>query len=298
MEPTLSELLSPALLSRIGDFSLMARIAVEGFLTGGHRSVCRGYGGEFLQYRAYAPGDDLKYVDWKLFARQDKVCMKVFQEETNMRVALVLDASASMDYKGDGAVCSKFAYAAIMAACLAYLARRQGDQVGLFIYADKMLSQTSSSQQAESLGAMLAELSRIKPGGIADHSTAWAQASDYLKGRGLMVLMSDFHGFEDQLAKHLRMLRFGHRDAMLFQILDHDEISLPFNEATNFADSETDERIAATPSLVAEEYAQRMARFIESVRSDCLSTQTDYLLADTSQSIENVLSAFLNHRKA
>ena len=86
----------------------MARIAVEGFLTGGHRSVCRGYGGEFLQYRAYAPGDDLKYVDWKLFARQDKVCMKVFQEETNMRVALVLDASASMAYKGDGAVCSKF----------------------------------------------------------------------------------------------------------------------------------------------------------------------------------------------
>lgn len=276
----------------------MARIAVEGFLTGGHRSVCRGYGGEFLQYRAYAPGDDLKYVDWKLFARQDKVCMKVFQEETNMRVTLVLDASASMDYKGDGAVCSKFAYAAIMAACLAYLARRQGDQVGLFIYADKMLSQTSSSQQAESLGAMLAELSRIKPGGIADHSTAWAQASDYLKGRGLMVLISDFHGFEDQLAKHLRMLRFGHRDAMLFQILDHDEISLPFNEATNFADSETDERIAATPSLVAEEYSQRMARFIESVRSDCLSTQTDYLLADTYQSIENVLSAFLNHRKA
>ncbi|MBO4528059.1 MAG: hypothetical protein J5743_10555, partial [Victivallales bacterium] len=115
---------------------------------------------------------------------------------------------------------------------------------------------------------------------------------------GLMVLMSDFHGFEDQLAKHLRMLRFGHRDAMLFQILDHDEILLPFNEATNFADSETDERIAATPSLVAEEYNQRMARFIESVRSDCLNTQTDYLLADTSQSIENALSAFLNHRKA
>ena len=113
-----------------------------------------------------------------------------------------------------------------------------------------------------------------------------------------MVLMSDFHGFEDQLAKHLRMLRFGHRDAMLFQILDHDEILLPFNEATNFADSETDERIAATPSLVAEEYNQRMARFIESVRSDCLNTQTDYLLADTSLSIENALSAFLNHRKA
>ena len=276
----------------------MARIAVEGFLTGTHRSVCRGYGGEFLQYRGYMPGDDLKYVDWKLFARQDKICMKVFQEETNMRVAIVMDASASMAYKGDNAVCSKFEYAALIAACLAYLARRQGDQVGLFIYADKMLRKSSSRQNASSLAALLAELSRVRPGGVADHPAAWGQASDYLQGRGMMVLLSDFHGFEDQLAKHLRMLHFGHRDAMLFQVLDHDEIALPFTEALNFADSETNERLPVSPSLVEEEYKKRMERFIESVRSDCLTTQTDYLLADTSASLENALAAFLNHRKA
>ncbi|MBP5674057.1 MAG: DUF58 domain-containing protein [Victivallales bacterium] len=298
MEPTLSELLSPALLSRIGDFSLMARIAVEGFLTGAHRSVCRGYGGEFLQYRGYVPGDDLKYVDWKLFARQDKVCMKVFQEETNMRVALVLDASASMSYKGENAVCSKFEYASLLAACLAYLAQRQGDQVGLFVYSNNMLSQTSSSQHHGTLTSMLAELSRIKPSGVADHPTAWSQAADYLKGRGMMVFMSDFHAFEDQLAKHLRMMRFGHRDTMLFHILDHDEISFPFTEAMNFTDSETNDRMATSPPQIADDYRRRMTQFIDSIRSDCMETQTDHLLADTSRSLEDALSAFLNHRKA
>ena len=275
----------------------MARIAVEGFLTGAHRSVCRGYGGEFLQYRGYVPGDDLKYVDWKLFARQDKVCMKVFQEETNMRVALVLDASASMAYKGKNAVCSKFKYASLLAACLTYLAQRQGDQIGLFVYSDRMLSQTISGSHHGALSAMLAELSRIKPDGAADHPTAWQQAADFLKGRGLMVLISDFYAFENQLAKHLRIMRFGHRDTMLFHVLDHDEITFPFAEAMNFTDSETGDRIVTSPSQIADDYRRRMARFIDSVRSDCLETQTDYLLADSSRSLEDALSAFLNHRK-
>lgn len=293
-----TELLSPEVLARIVDYSLLSRVAVEGFLSGLHRSVARGYGGEFVQYRGYVPGDDLKYVDWKLYARQRKVYTKVYQEETNMRCALVLDASASMAYQGTRAVCSKFRYGAMLAACLAYLARRQGDQVGLFVYSDRLLTGTGRGQRASRLPQMLAELAKVEVGQRADHAAAMAMAEEFVGKRGLIVLLSDWHDLEEGLARLVRQIRFANRNCMVCQILDVDELDLPFADQRRFVDSESGEEITTLPELVRENYRRRMERFTARQREDCLRNRTDYELAITNQNLGDLLAAYLYRREA
>lgn len=296
-EIPLSELLSPAILSRISDYHLLAKTAVEGLMSGLHRSHCRGTGNEFLQYRSYVPGDDLKYLDWKLLARQGKACSKVFQEETNLRCAILLDASASMDYQGQKAACSKFRYAAILAACLAYLARSQGDQVGLFVYSDTLKIATPPGNSAGSLPKILSELEQIKPGGIADHALAMRQTEEFLSRRSLLVWLSDFQGFEEQLGKALRRFRFSGHDGLVCQVLDDDELTLPFNETLRFVDSENNREITTTAGLVREVYQKRLNSFLSRTRKHCLDQQTDYLLAPSSENIGYLLSAWLHKRE-
>lgn len=296
-ETPLSELLSPAILSRISDYHLLAKTAVEGLISGLHRSRCRGTGSEFMQYRSYAPGDDLKYLDWKLLARQGKACSKVYQEETNLRCAILLDASASMAYQGDKAPCSKFRYAAMIAACLAYLARSQGDQAGIFVYSDTMKMATPPGSHAGSLPKILAGLERISPDGKADHALALRQSEEYLKGRSLVIWLSDFQGFEDQLGKALRRFRFSGHDGLVCQILDEDELTLPFNETLRFVDSESNHEITTTSNLIRDVYKKRMNDFLDRTRKHCLDQQTDYLLAASSDNIGYLLSAWLHKRE-
>lgn len=290
-------ILSPETLIRIKDLALMSRLAVEGYLTGRHKSLSKGYGGEFLQYRSYTPGDDPKYLDWKLFARQDTYQMKVFQEETQMKTAILLDASASMDYKGTQAPCTKFRYGQCIAACLAYLALKQGDQVAIITYADSVLSMASSTQANQSLSSMLAQLEQIKPNGTADHEKAWNYAQNFLKGRGMAILISDFHECENSLPKLLRTIRFGQRDTIVMQTLDQDEIKLPFLNSLKFIDSETNAEIPTEPTLIAEFFQEKVRDFIDAIKSECLTNQTDYLLANTSDNLAGALNAFLNRRQ-
>lgn len=293
-----TDLLTPEVLAQISDYNLLSRVAVDGFLSGLHRSVSRGSGGEFVQYRGYVPGDDLKHVDWKLYARQKRVYTKVYQEETNMRCALVLDASASMAYQGTRAVCSKFRYGAMLAACIAHLARRQGDQCGLFVYADQLLLSTGRGQSSPRLPQMLAELSRVETGGRAQPTLAIAAAEEFVGRRGLVVLLSDWHDQEQSLASLVRRLRFANRDCIVFQILDADEKDLPFRELRRFVDSENGDEITTVADLVREKYSQRMERFLIRQRQDCLQNETDYQLAMTNQEIGGLLSSYLYRREA
>lgn len=296
-EIPLSELLSPAILARVSDYHLLAKTAVEGLISGLHRSYCRGVGSEFMQYRSYVPGDDLKYLDWKLLARQGKACSKVYHEETNLRCAILLDASASMAYQGGKAPCSKFRYAAIIAACLAYLARSQGDQIGIFVYSDSMKLSTPLGGSAGTLAKILAGLGQIAPSGTADHSLAMQQVEEYLNRRSLVVWLSDFQDFESQLGKALSRFHFSGHDGMVCQILDDDELTLPFNETLRFVDSETNREITTTSSLIREIYKKRMHDFLSSTRRHCLDQQTDYLLASSSDNVGYLLSAWLHKRE-
>ena len=283
----------------MGDLELMARLAVEGYLVGRHRSLRRGYGGEFVQYRPYVPGDDARYVDWKLFARQERLCMKSFHEETDMRVALVVDASASMTYVGRHAPCSKARYAVMAAACLAYLTRRQGDQTGLFVYGgqDGSAGRFQAGKGEWSLARLLGALSMVTPGGDAHLESVLSQVEDFMAGGGITVILSDCHNEEDGLEARLKHLRHGRSDVMLIQILDDDELNLPFGDGVRFIDSEDGKEVDASSDIIRAEYRDRFDAFCKAVREAALRSQADYLRIVTSMELGEVLSAFLAMRR-
>lgn len=295
---TIAELLSPATLARIDNYALLARVAVEGFISGLHRSLYHGFGSEFFQYRDYAPGDDLKYVDWKVIARRDRFYTKVFQEETNMKCWLLLDASASMDYQGKRAPCSKLKYACMVAACLAYLASRQGDNVGLCAYSDELITCIPPGVRAGGLQRILTELHAIKPSGRANHETVLHYVAENFRRRGLVVVLSDLLDAEDALPPLLKRFRFAHHDCLVFQFLDQDELDFPFSRTTRFVDSESGQEIATSPQLIRQTYMASMDRSVEQMRLSCLEQQADFIRVSTSDDLGNMLAAFLHRRES
>jgi uncharacterized protein (DUF58 family) len=296
-EPKLTELLSPSVLARIDDYSLLARIVVEGFISGLHRSLFQGFGSEFFQYRPYAPGDDLKYVDWKVYSKSDRLQTKVYQEETNLNCCLVLDASASMAYKGDRAHCSKLRYAAMAAACLAYLASRQGDRVGLYVY-DDGLKTVVHPGRGGGLRGILAAIGALRGEGAANHRQALDFVSESVRRRGIVIWLSDFHGVEDEAGNLLKRFRFAHHEGVAFQILDPDEIDLPFGGTMRFVDSEQGSEIVTAPDEIREEYRQQVEAFTETIRLSCLREQVDYLFLRSDENLANLLAAYLHRRES
>ncbi len=294
----IGDLLSPEVLARIDNYALLARVVVEGFLSGLHRSLYQGFGSEFFQYRNYVPGDDLKYVDWKVYGRLDRFFTKVFQEETNLDCTILLDTSASMGYQGERSRCTKLRYAAMLAACLAYLARRQGDNVGFCAYSESIAAWIPPGRHHDGARRVFTELQRLSPGGAADHGRAVHFVAETLRRRGLVVLISDGYGLEDSLAGLLRRLRSGHHDTLAFQILDRDELDLPFGGTVGFVDSEEGRELTTAPDLVRAGYRRTMEGFVEGIRAACLGQQVDYLLVPTTESLGNLLAAYLHRREA
>ena len=290
-------LLDPANLTRIAPFSLLAKIAVEGFLSGLHRSIFHGFGSEFLQYRHYTPGEDLKYVDWKLFARRDRLYTKVFQEETNMNVHLLVDISASMGYAGDRAVCSKLRYATMIAASLAYLAARQGDNIGLMLYGGQVLDHHRPAHRAQQLHRVLLALARAEATGEADHHTALGILENQISTRGLVILLSDMLESEEDLPKRLGRLRLRHCDCIGIQILDPDETNLPRRATARFEGMEGSGEVLTSPAAVAEAHDTGMETFLHNLRRNFHREQVDYLQLSTRENLGHALAAYLHHRE-
>lgn len=291
-----AELLSPATLARIDNYSLLAKTAVEGFLSGLHRSLSHGTGGEFLQYRNYTPGDDLKYVDWKVFSRQNKFHTKVFREETNMNLSLVLDASASLAYQGSRAPCGKWRYASMVAACLAYMASRQGDNVGLFLYNKGVVQALDPSRSPGQLQRIFGSLARQEPAHSADHPRAWNYLTGHFRSRGLVVFLSDFLDADDILPPLLKRIRFAHHDCLAIQVLDQDELDLPFDRSTEFIDAEGSGRIDTYPASVREDYIRAMDAFLARLSQSMTKSQVDFLRLVTSESLSHSLATYLHKR--
>jgi len=251
----------PEVLAGIADLELVARIVVEGLVSGLHRSPFHGYSAEFSQYRHYRPGDDLKYVDWKLVARTDRVYTKQFRETTNMASAIVLDTSGSMDFPGAGFV-TKFRYAVIAAAALAHLISGQGDAVGL-LAGERFLSARAGRQHL----------------------------------RGLLLVLSDFYDDEERTLVELRRAaRMGH-EVVLFQILSRDEIELPYRRDLEFADLESGRTLAINAGLARRQYTDAMAAFLERWHSRAGAEGFQYSLIVTDTPPERALRNFLLARK-
>jgi uncharacterized protein (DUF58 family) len=291
-----AQYIDPAVLAKVENYAFLARTIVEGFVAGLHRSLYHGFGSEFVQYRNYSEGDDLKYVDWKVFARHDKYQMKVFQEETNTNCYIVLDASASMEYTGTHGI-SKLHYAKIIAACIAYLVNRQGDNVGFYAYSDKVHTGVPPGHRSGQVHQICTELSRLKAGGGCDHAVVLNYLGESFNRRGIVVMISDFLDTDTDMLKSLRHFRFAHHDCILFQVLDDDELDFGFTSTMRFVDSETGAEIITSPGVVRREYLERFGRELEELQLFCSRSNIDYHQLRSSQPLASSLAAYLNRRE-
>ena len=261
----LSEQLKPDVLRSLGTFSLMARNAVAGIMSGLHRSVSKGSGGDFQQYRQYAQGDDLRYVDWKLYARQERLYHKVCRDDTIMRCAVLVDASASMAYQGCAAPLSKYQYAAILAACFAALAAAQNDSVSLFVYGDKASRQIEFGRR-DSLAWLVDQLGEAIPSGKAAYGELLQDVETFLgSSRGLVVIASDF--IDCDIASLLKRFSSAERDLRICHVLDEDELELPFSGTVRFKDAESGDDIVAAPDVARESYKRAVDKWLEEFRN-------------------------------
>lgn len=295
MAETNDALLNPAVLARLANTSILARRVVEGFLFGLHRSLYHGFGSEFVHYRNYAKGDDLKYVDWKLYAKSNRLHTKVFQEETNTACYIVLDVSASMGYTGSDGV-SKLAYARMLAACLAYLMHRQGDQVGLFAYGDTLKTAIPPSRQSGHLPRLCAELEKLRAGGESRPETVLRQLSEHFDRRGLVIFISDLWDSGAGLFRDLKRFRVQHHDCLMLQVLTPDEVDFKFEGTVRFVDSETASEIVTAPETVRADYQQAVGEWLAEVQRFARQSELDYQRLMTNEPLATALGHYLNRR--
>jgi uncharacterized protein (DUF58 family) len=272
--------LDPAVIARISGLELKARTIVEGFLSGLHRSPLKGFSVEFAEYRQYLPGDDLSTIDWKVYARSDRYYVKKYEEETNLRAHLLLDVSASMSY-GSGAM-SKREYASCLVASLAYLMTRQRDAAGLVTFDERILGWLQPSIRPGHLRALLLTLDRLPAGARTDAGRPLHQLADALAKRGMIILISDL------LDDPPRVI-----DGLVLHVLDHAELTFPFDRPVTFRDLETDEEVVASPSEVRAEYLSGIRGLVDTYQRELRSVGIDYQLVDTSEPLDRALLSYL-----
>lgn len=293
----MSGLLDPAALSAIGDLELVSKRIVDGTISGLHRSPFHGYSAEFSQYRHYRPGDDLKYVDWKLFARTDRLYTKQFRETTNLPCQIALDVSGSMDYAAAGGA-TKFGYARLLASALAYLISRQGDAVGLVTYADDLRQYLPSRGGQTHLRNVLLALSRAASGGQTDSAAALGRTIDLLKHRGLLIVISDLYDERADVERALmRASHIGH-DVVVFQVLTRDEVELPFRDDAEVEDPESGQIVLTNGRTASTAYREAISGFLERWRTRAATYGVDYVRLFTDQPLDTGLRAYLRRRTA
>lgn len=288
--------LHPDVIKRIARLDLRARHVVEGFLSGLHRSPYFGQSVEFLQHRPYAPGDDLRYVDWKVWAKQDRYYVKQFEEDTNLRLTLLVDVSASMRY-GSGAV-TKFEYAATLAVSLAYLVLKHQDAVGCLAFDESARMIVPQRTKRNHLDSIIQALEVSEPAHKTDLYQIMRTAAETYRRRGMVVLVSDLLVERDGLSRGLKLLKSLGHDVIVFHVLDDDEIDFPFNGPTRFEGLEVPMHLKCNPRALREGYLAALNAYLEEVRHACGGQNVDYSLVRTSQPLGSALATYLNHRLA
>lgn len=286
----------PEVLARIARLGLRARHAVTGTLAGLHHSPLLGASVEFADYREYAPGDDLRKLDWRVYARTGRYVVKQFEEETNLRATFLLDASASMRYGGERAALRKYDYAATVVACLATLAIEQRDAAGMILFDEAPLHQFRPSTTRVQLDHMLERIEATEPTRETALPEVVARAADELPRRGLIFLVSDFLTDLDALFGALGRLRHRAHETVLVHVLDPDELDLPFQGNVEFRGLEGGERLQAEPKFFRERYREAMREFCLKLETRSKDFGSDYLLARTNRNLGDLLAYYLHRR--
>ncbi|MEW6357622.1 MAG: DUF58 domain-containing protein [Planctomycetota bacterium] len=289
------ETLDPVVLARISNLTLRARYVVEGVLSGLHRSPHRGSSVEFVEHKEYSPGDELKHVDWKVLGRSDKYYVKQFEDETNLKAHLLLDASGSMGYTS-GPV-TKLEYGRTLAASLAYLMLNQRDGVGLVTFSTRALRYIPPRSKSSHLQALVEALDAVRPEGETSLSAVLSDLAEKMKRRGLLIVISDLFDSPEAVLGALRQFRHRRHEVIVFHVLDPAEVEFPFHGLTLFRSMEDSRRVAADPDRIRESYRDEVRKFIQMIRQECLSHQIDYNLVSTAQPLDQALAEYLAARE-
>jgi uncharacterized protein (DUF58 family) len=290
--------LDPAVLARIEKLGLRAQKVVEGAISGLHRSPLHGVSVEFAEYREYSPGDDLRRLDWRAYARTNRHFIKQYEEESNLRATIFLDASASMKYTGRGRAMSKFDYAATLAASLAALCVTQRDAVGMAVFdsAERVFVRPAATQAQ--LARMIDVLERTRPERETELGGVMKQVCDKVRGRGVVVIISDLLCDLDAFYDGLGRLQYAGHEIMVFQVLDPDEIELPFKDSVLFKDIEGAEQLFAEPWAFRKAYKKAMEEFVAEVGRRCRFGGIDHLLLKTTDDLGTAMSHYLHGRQS
>ncbi|MDE0935684.1 MAG: DUF58 domain-containing protein [Pirellulales bacterium] len=289
--------LKPSVINQIKRLDLRAQFVVKGFLHGLHASPFHGFSVEFSEHRKYTAGDDLKDIDWQVYAKTDKYYIKKFESETNITGYLLMDLSQSMGYTYEQEL-NKFDYAICLAAALAYLMISQQDPVGLVTFNDKVRQSLPPRSRRTQLGNVLSLLSNLEPSGTTDLLNSLTQVSALLKNRSLLMVFSDFLVDEEETLNALYRLKHGGHDVILFHILDEAEVSFPFRGICKMLDPESQEEIQVDAAGTRKDYLEKMQAFRDGLELNCRNNGIDYVPLDTSMQFDKALLEYLLSRRA
>jgi uncharacterized protein (DUF58 family) len=289
--------IDPRTLAKLHGLRLRARHIVEGYVAGLHRSPYHGFSIEFAEHREYAPGDDLRYVDWKVFGRTDKVYLKQYEDETNLLCYLVLDISESMTYKSRTAALSKLEYAQCLAAALAWLVLRQQDAVGLALFDSQIRAMIRPAGSPSHLEQLLSAMESARPGKKTATGPILHELAQRLTRRGVVIVLSDFFDDAASLAAGLKHLKHRRHDVAVLHVLDPAELDFPFRGPTEFQGLEEFPAVHAEPQVIRRAYLRELSAFRQALEAACRGQQIDYFLLRTDQPLDAALTSVLATRE-
>lgn len=287
-----SRFVDPKVLARIGSLDLLARTVVDGFINGLHKAPYLGVSIDFAEHRGYMPGDDIRFIDWRVFARTDRFYVKQFEADTNTNFSVLFDVSRSMSFGSKGI--TKLDYGRFLAACLTYFCTKQRDRVGIVTFDDDIVARVPPS--AKHLEVVLHTLDRIQAGRPGSFERPLFKATEFFKRRGILLVISDFYDEPQVVVDALKPLRYGGNDVMVFHVLDPAEIDFPYDDATSFQDLETERKMPVVPEKLREQYRQLIQEHISTLSKLCGQNRIDYALFNTAQSLDHALFQFLAMR--
>jgi uncharacterized protein (DUF58 family) len=283
----------PKVLARIGNLELLARSVVDGFINGLHRAPFFGASIDFAEHRGYVAGDDIRRVDWRLYARTDRYYIKQYEADTNTNVSILLDISRSMKFASD--VVSKLEYGSFLGACLAYLATRQRDRVGIVTFDEDIVTQIPPS--AKHFQQVLYTLDRARAERPGHLSAPLTKMAEHFKRRGILLLISDFYDEPDAILEAIKPLRFLGNDLIVFHVLDPQEINFDYKDASSFEDLESREQIPVVPDSFREQYRALIREHIEGLTTRFSEQRIDYAVFNTAEPLDRALFSYLGSRE-
>ncbi len=287
--------LDPVILASVSKLDLIAKTVVDGFVAGLHRSPDFGFSQEFAEYRAYTPGDDLRHVDWSVYARSERLYLKRFRGETNSQLTVLLDASNSMSF-GSGKV-SKIDYARFTAASLFYLANAQRDAAGLIVFDDEIRNYVQPSTRQGQFHRLLHGVEHAEPRQRSDYAKPFALLLEFLRRRGMIVVFSDFYEKPETIVRAVEPLRYRGNDVILFHVLDPRELDPKIQDPVILVDLETNDSLEVSPAYAAREYRAKISAHIDAMRDKAKGSGMDYFLMDTSKPLDGALREYLSIRQ-